>query len=162
MLADVTTICLCFVNGIYCHCLIINCSIRLQSFDSSNLHTLMKKKIVGWKNVPMYDIRNNTDLYIHRNSIPQSQKFLKYRAIKANNSISTYIRTNGSLGTFKRYLKLHLFELVLYVQKFWKSNVVYLWNIRCQLSAIHRCHFKDVSIPIIFFFHVHKATFPVT
>ena len=64
------------------------------------------------RNDPMYNLRNNADLQIHRNSSTQSQLFFKYRAAKTWNSITTDIRTSRSIGTFKRKLKLHLFELV--------------------------------------------------
>ena len=60
----------------------------------------------------MYNLRNNADLQIHRNSSTQSQLFLKYRAAKTWNSIAADIRTSSSIGTFKRKLKVHLFELV--------------------------------------------------
>ena len=90
---------------------IINFSAALFAYKVLNNLTYSENDFLT-RNNPVHNLRNRMDLHIHYNSSTQTQLFIKYRAAKAWNSIPIEIRSSGSLVTFKRKLKLHLFELV--------------------------------------------------
>ena len=92
-------------------CHIINFSAAVFVYKALNQLTYIDNEFFV-RNNPVYNLRNNTDLQIHRNSSTQSQLFLKYRAAKIWNSITIDIRMSSSIATFKRKLKLYMFELV--------------------------------------------------
>jgi hypothetical protein len=92
-------------------CHIIDFSAALFAYKVLNNLTYTDNDFLS-RNNHVHNLRNNLNLQIHRNSSTQAQLLIKYRAAKTWNSIPIDIRSCGSLVTFKRKLKLFMFELV--------------------------------------------------